>query len=364
MNRRNFLQAGTFSGLAALTAAGRSATDAGPLRLNANENALGLSPRARRAVEQALADCHRYPFAEMGELRSRIAAHERIPPEAILLGCGSSELLRLAVGLLPSDSPLVITAEPTYEAVADHALSLGIPVRRVPLNADFSHDLVAMERIAEAHPGPVLVYVCNPNNPTGTITPDRSLRAWLDRAPPRILFLVDEAYHHYASSPGYASLLAEAPGRENLLVTRTFSKIYAMAGLRLGFLAGSPSRVRTLAGRTRLNLSGVAVAAARASLEDTEFVARSLEVNRRGRQELAATLGELGLRSLPSDTNFVMFGLPGEVAEFSRRMEEAGVLVGRPFPPLTRWCRVSIGLPEEMSRFCDALRRFRERGWV
>ncbi|GAB4108188.1 MAG: histidinol-phosphate transaminase [Acidobacteriota bacterium] len=365
MNRRSFLQAGAISGLTVLSsAAGRPAPDTGPVRLNANENPLGLSPRARRAVEQALGECRRYPFAETEALRHRIAELEGIPAEAVLLGCGSSELLRLAVDLLPPDSSLVITAEPTYEAVAHHALSLGIPVRRVPLAADFSHDLAAMERIAGDHSGPVLVYLCNPNNPTGTITPERAIRAWLDRAPPRVTLLVDEAYHHYASSPQYGSLLAEAPRRENLLVTRTFSKVYAMAGLRLGYLAGSPARVQVLADRTRLNVSGIAVVAARISLEDREFIARSVDTNRRGRELLAATLADLGLEAMPSETNFVMFAIPGEVAEFSRRMQQEGVLVGRPFPPLTRWCRVTIGLPEEMSRFCSLLRMFRERNWI
>ncbi len=372
MNRRGFLHSGALLGLSpmlgraalAFPATTLTADYSRPIRLNANENALGLSPKALEAATSALSESHRYPFSVMPEFQGRLAARHGVEEGHILLGNGSSELLRLVVGLFDPDRSLVLTADPTYEAVSGHADTLGLRVTRIPLRSDFSHDLEAMRPVVAGHRGPVLVYLCNPNNPTGTITPAAGMREWMDEAPPDTLFLVDEAYHDYAEDPRYDSLVGEATRRDNLLVTRTFSKVYAMAGLRLGYLVGAVKWVRRLDGFTRLNVSSVALAAASASLDDRAFVQRSIQSNQRGKTMLYQTLNALKVPYLPSDTNFVMFKVNGGLADFRRRMASSGVQVGRPFPPLLEYCRVTIGLPEEMETFCGLLRDFRAKQWV
>lgn len=372
MNRRNFLHSGACLSLASalganswVSGAKAPASDSGPLRLNANENALGLSPRALEAAGAALAEGHRYPFGGVSQLRDRLAKDHKMQPENLLVGNGSSELLRLVVSLFDRTDALVVTADPTYEAVAGHASARGLRVARVPLQRrSFAHDLAAMREKADEHEGPVLVYICNPNNPTGTVTPLADLHRWIESASSRMTFLVDEAYHHYAESPTYQTLVERAARSDNLLVTRTFSKIYAMAGLRLGYLVGTPKSVEKVARLTRLNVSNVAVAAALASLDDREFVTRSTQLNREGKAILCRTLEELHLVYLVSKTNFVMFEVPGELEEFRRQMEDRRVFVGRSFPPMKRYCRVSIGLPSEMTRFSSLLKDFRRRGRV
>jgi histidinol-phosphate aminotransferase len=368
MNRRTFLRSGVLTtgagivGLPRLTATGAGV--ALPIRLNANENAIGMSPLARQVIRESIEEANRYPFESGSLLVESICHLHDSRPDQVLLGNGSSEILRLLVAALAPESPLILTAQPGYEAVGGQGDVLSLPVDRVPLRRDFAHDLNRMNQSATKYDGPTLVYICNPNNPTGTLTPDRELREWIDRAPPKTTFLIDEAYFHFVKDPRYGSLTDLAKERPNVVVTRTFSKVYAMAGMRMGYCIAHPDLVRRMSRLTHLNVNLPAIVAARASLGDQQFLKQSIESNARSKQILLEELSRLGIPWLESHTNFVMFRIQGETAQFASRMKERGILVGRPFPPMTDHNRVSLGRPEEMEHFAETLRAFREQGWV
>lgn len=371
MHRRKFLRSGIAAGALTLAPAGtlRPARRsmplrraAGPIRLASNENPLGISPAAREAIVRHMADANRYP-RRRGELVDAIAAHHGVDPRWIVPGAGSTEILRMAVQALAAPGGTLVAAEPTYEDAFFYATPHAIRVVRVPLGSGYAHDLDSMRAAAEAADGPALVYLCNPNNPTGTLTPSASIDAWIADAPPNVFFLVDEAYFDYVDDPAYWSALKWVPQRPNVLVARTFSKIFGMAGIRLGYGITNPDLASMLQRyRVRNNANHFAIVAGLASLEDRGFVEQSLGVNRQGKRILERCLDELGLEYLPSHTNFVMHRIAGDIQSYRARMDAAGIWVGRPFPPMLDHCRVSIGLPDEMERLTEMMRQFREEG--
>lgn len=372
MERRQFLAGGLahLAGAASLLPlasgwlAPRRVRASGPIRLSSNENPLGLAESARQAVLEGLSQANRYPGPYRQAVIDALAAKHEVDPRQIVLGAGSTEILQMAVQAAGPEAT-VIVADPTFEDVPRYAEQIGVRVEKVPLRSDFAHDLDGMRQAASRSRGPALVYICNPNNPTGTITPTSEVDAWIQEAPESLQFVVDEAYYEYAEDPRYRSAQRWGYHRTNIIVVRTFSKIYAMAGMRLGYAIAHPATAERLARwASANNANTLALIAARASLGDKEFERRSLELNRRGREILVSCLDELELEHLPSHTNFVMHRIRGDLGVYNRRMEEHGILVGRPFPPMTGHSRVSIGLPEEMERFAETLRMFRRRGWV
>jgi histidinol-phosphate aminotransferase len=230
---------------------------------------------------------------------------------------------------------------------------------------DFSHDIAAMEEATRDSPYPVLVYVCNPNNPTGSLTPVDDVVAWVERAGDNVHFLVDEAYFEFVDAPGYHSLDQMAIQNPNLVVARTFSKVYGMAGMRLGYGVTHPDtaqRLRSFA--CGPNANHLALVAGLAALNDRDWVEYSVSKNLESRRLAYGVLDELGLEYIPSHTNFVMHRISGDLRTYIRRMGDAGIRVGRPFPPMLDYNRVSFGLADEMERFADTLRDFRRKGWV
>lgn len=377
MNRRSFLVLGAMAGLAGLgrgpsfadsglpaaapAPAGQATGDA--LWLNWNENPLGLAPAARQAALEELARGNRYPDALRDRLAEALAARHGVAAESIVLGAGSTQVLQMIVLAAAAPGARLVLAEPTFEAVLGYQRPLGYEVVKVPLDGRFAHDL---GRMREAVPAgrPALVYLCNPNNPTATLTPSAEIDAWITAASETVLFAVDEAYHEYVRAPGYRSAVKWVE-RPNVVVTRTFSKIYAMAGLRLGYAVAHPATARRLREfASSDNVNGPALAAALAALEDRDLVPRSRAANERARQITHACLDELELAYLPSHASFLMHRVTGDLATYRRRMEEHGIRVGRPFPPLVTHNRLSLGLPQEMERFTEVLRDFRRRGWV
>jgi histidinol-phosphate aminotransferase len=229
----------------------------------------------------------------------------------------------------------------------------GSEIVKVPLDAAFAHDLPKMRAAAG---GAALVYICNPNNPTATITPKAAMRAFLEAIPGGVTVLVDEAYHHYAESPEYESVAALVESKPNLIVARTFSKIYAMAGLRLGYAIAQRPLIARLASQQAFNAINLpAAAAGRASLLDTEHVVSSRKRNRETRAFVVSEVQRLGYRVLPSEANFVMIDMQREVRPVIQAFRERGVFVGRVFPALPRHLRVTIGTMEEMRRFLSLL---------
>lgn len=339
-----------------------------PIRISSNENPLGVPHASREAMRRGFAEGHQYPDSDV-PLIEALAERHGIDRAGIVLGNGSTDVLRMGVqaAALANEEVRIVTADPTFEHVAGYAAPHpNAEVVRVSLlEGSFAHDLDAMKRAAAAASGAVLVYICNPNNPTGTVTPVSDVRRWIDEAPQRYFFLVDEAYYDYVDHPDYRTLDAIAFERPNMMVCRTFSKIYAMAGIRVGYSIAHPetaASLRPLSIITTPNHLGNV--AALAALEDDDFARRSLETNRRSRRIVYDTLDDLGLSYMESHTNFVLHEIASDVEDYNARMLEAGIRVGRPFPPFRRRSRVSLGTPEQMERWAETLRSFRERGWV
>jgi histidinol-phosphate aminotransferase len=370
MQRRTFFRAGVAAGLAgfvrptpAFALAPAPIRRAGPLRLNSNENPMGLAPSAREAALAGMSEANRYPFTAMGPLREAIAARHGTTPAHVLLGNGSTEILRVAVAAGATGT--LIVAEPTFEDITDYARPFGYRVERVPLTAAFAHDIAAMRDRAAVSDGPVVVYLCNPNNPTATLTDCGEIASWIQDAPERVFFVVDEAYFDFVDDAGYWSFDQVALTRPNVLLVRTFSKIFGMAGLRAGYGIAHADTAARLGGHlTQSTPNHLAQVAAIASLQDEELIPRGRLANQRARRILLDVLGELELAALPSHANFVMHRIPGDLRTYQGRMRERGVQVGRAFPPMMGYNRVSIGLPAEMEEFAGILRDFRGRGWV
>jgi histidinol-phosphate aminotransferase len=372
MQRRAFFRAGVATGLVALTRpvprrafAETPLRRPGPLRLNANENPLGLCPAARQAVLDGIPEANRYPFTALRPMQEAVAKRHGTTPDHILLGNGSTEILRVAVAAYAGPAGLLLTADPTFEDVAHYAKPYSYRLEQVPLTRDFAHDLTAMADRAGQTGDPVVVYICNPNNPTATLTSCADVASWIDQAPERVFFLIDEAYFDFVDAPGYRSFDTVALERPNVMVARTFSKIFGMAGLRAGYAIAQPATIKRLRAYITENTPNhLAQVAAIASLGDAGLIERGRASNTRARKILYDALDELGLEYLPSQANFVMHRIPGDLASYQKHMQERGALVGRAFPPMLAYNRVSIGLPAEMEDFVGLLREFRKQGWV
>ena len=368
MDRREFLQAGTAAGLIGIvgvrwTGAEQAAPQNTTLWLNWNENPMGLSANVREAAETALSRANRYPDVSRAELASIVARQHGVGPENVVLGCGSTQILRSIVAAYAAERNRLVLAEPTFEAVVRYQRPFAFEVERVPLDSRHAHDIARMKQAAGE--GPAVVYLCNPNNPTGTLTPSSEIDAWIQEAPESVLFAVDEAYFEYVEDPSYWTAAKWVSERPNVVVTRTFSKIYAMAGLRLGYALAEESTARRLRDFLSAdNANGVAVAAARASLEDNDLLAKSRKVNAAARAIAISCLDDLGIEHLPSHTNFLMHRVQGDLPTYIQRMQDDGIRVGRPFPPMLEFNRLSLGLPTEMERWAATVRTFHGQGWV
>lgn len=368
MDRREFLQVGATAGFLGVTGSLGSGTElATPqdstLWLNWNENPLGLSETASEAATRALSRAHRYPDRSRAELAAVVARLHRLGPENVVLGCGSTQILRSIVAAHATDRGRLVLAEPTFEAMVRYQRSFAYEVIRVPLDPRFAHDLDRMREVVGS--GPALVYICNPNNPTATLTPSARIDEWIREAPETVVFAVDEAYYEYVADPGYWSAAKWVQERPNVVVTRTFSKIYAMAGLRLGYALAHETTARRLRDFLSAdNTNGVVLAAAKASLQDKEVVSAARQTNEAARSIALSCLKDLGIEWLPTHANFLMHRVEGDVKIYIERMREVGIRVGRPFPPMLGFNRLSMGRPAEMEQWAATLRTFRARGWI
>jgi histidinol-phosphate aminotransferase len=323
--------------------------------LSSNENPYGPSPAALEAMARSQVVAGRYPDAAEKETIEAIARLHGVGPDRIVLGCGSSEILRLCDAAFLSPGRTVVAAEPTFEAVLHYAKVTKAEPVKVPLTADFRHDLPAMARACDARAG--LVYVCNPNNPTGTIVTGDEILAFLAQVPPTAVVVVDEAYHHFVETPAYRSALETIDRFPNVVVARTFSKVYGMAGMRLGYAVASAANAEALRAQAAWSNANVAVlAAARASLADEGLVARQRDRLNGTRRWLSAELARDGRRTIPSETNFLMIDAGGDVKPLIAAFEARAIRVGRRFEAMPTWLRVTIGTPEETQAFLAALR--------
>jgi histidinol-phosphate aminotransferase len=334
----------------------------GNIRLSSNENPLGVSPAAREAIIAAIVDSNRYGGRRQ-EVLDELARYLGVKTENLTLGFGSTEILQICTQAFQGPNTPLIAAVPTFEDVMDYQDTMPFEVKTIPLTADLQHDVGRMRE--EAAKRPSVVYFCNPNNPTGTITSSADIDAWIAEAPETTTFLMDEAYLEYVTDARYWDSLKWIESRPNVVVIRTFSKIFGMAGLRLGYAVSHPSTAARLAEHAIQNSPNVlAGAAGIASLKDTGIVARAQAVNEESKAIVHTTLNELGLHYLPTNANFIMHQIHGDLPTYRNRMADAGLLVGRNFPPMLDHNRVSFGLPNEMDRWADTIKDFRKKGWI
>lgn len=329
-------------------------SSSGLIRLALNENPLGPGPKARAAITAAIHDGCRYGGEYSARLIAAIGAREGVTRERIVLGSGSGELLHmLALGWAARGS--VTCAWPTFAQLMTFAEKVGATVRRVPLDTLLRHDLPALDAATPAGTG--LLYLCNPNNPTGTVVDGATLRAFVRTAAARTLVVVDEAYMDLVEPGATESMLDLARGETNVVVLRTFSKVHGLAGLRVGYAIGRPDTIARLRALQMATPNVLGLAAAAASLEDDAFVSASRRQIITDRRRVTAACAELGMECTDSQGNFVFVrtGLP--LAEFRERMKSLGIEVGRPFEPLTTHCRISLGTPDENTALIAALRQ-------
>ncbi|QDX81300.1 histidinol-phosphate transaminase [Denitratisoma sp. DHT3] len=321
------------------------------VKLASNENPLGMSPKARAAVAQAIDGIERYP--DQFELIALLAGRLGLAPGQVVLGNGSNDVLDLVARAFLAPGRSAVFSRHAFAVYPLATLTTGAECIEVPAR-QFGHDLEAMA--AAIRPDTRVVWIANPNNPTGTFLPYPELRAFLGRVPAEVVVVLDEAYNEYlppALREDATAWLGEFP---NLVVTRTFSKIYGLAGLRVGFAAASAA-VADLLNRVRqpFNVNNLALAAAQAALDDHLFLAESFELNRVGMEQIVAGLKRLGLEHIPSHGNFVTFRA-GDAAGVNQRLLREGVIV-RPIAGygMPEHLRVTIGLERENARFLEAL---------
>lgn len=343
-----------------------------PLLLNFNENSLGMSPNAQKAVIEALPGSFRYPDDARSELIGNIGALHNLDSKNVTLGNGSSETIQAAVAMLANKARKegikiqLVTPDPTFNYAELYALPLGVEITKVPLKSDLSFDLKKMEQIANDFDGLSIIYICNPNNPTAMITPHSQLDSWMKKVSDKQFFIVDEAYAEFVEDPQFVSAIELVKaGQKNLIVTRTFSKIYALAGLRVGYGLATPEVIEAVDEFISIDNTNTAGAvAAIASLKDKKFLEYSLKSNNLSRKIVETALNELGLEYAPSQANFIFHKVKGDVKTYKQRMKEANIMVGREFPPVMGWNRLTLGTPQEMEQFVAVLKEFRQKGWV
>jgi histidinol-phosphate aminotransferase len=379
LNRRSLLkQLGAGAAASSLLAAGRAsaatidttATDdagrvaaetvakfEGPVRLDHNENAYGASIKAVEAIRASAGQTSRYQDADT--LRKAIAAHHSktqeagraIPVASIVMGCGSTDVLRTAACTFLGAGKTLIHATPTFKLMAFYARQTGAAVKEVPLRKDFAHDVAAILEHTDGKSG--LIYVCNPNTPTGTLTVRKDLEAFLAKVPPSFHVVIDEAYHHYAGGSGaYRSFVEHPSENPRVIVTRTFSAAYGLAGARVGYAVASAdaaAEMNKTAMPFALNTAGIA--AASAALNDLQHVERCVKRNFDDRQEFLNQVNARMLRTLDSHANFVCLNVMRPAAEIAEHYAKNNFVLAPLIPSMPNYLRISLGTPQEMHEF-------------
>jgi len=323
----------------------------GAIQLDRNENAYGPSEKTIATLREAAKVAGRYPRSRSEDLRIKVASFHDVQPAHVVLGCGSSEILRMAMDAFVGPGKKVVAALPTCELIGQYAQRARAEVVSVLLSRDYSHDLHAMLARCDETTG--LVYICNPNNPTGSLTPRQNLEAFLRMLPDAIHVLIDEAYHHYVGESSYHVSFIDRPVDDGrVIVARSFSKIYGLAGMRVGYAIAAPQAASLLASHRLLeNVNVVAALAAIAALDDAEHVRTCTRQNADDRQEFLNQASARMAPTIDSHTNFVMVNTERPSVEVIEHFKRNNVLVAQPYAPLDKYIRVSLGTPADMREF-------------
>ncbi len=319
--------------------------------LDRNENAYGPAPQVIDAIQRSVTQASRYTRSERDSLAEAIARFHRVDREHVLLGAGSTDLLRMAAQAFLGPKRPVIVADPTFGALEYYARFTGAPVTKVRLTRELAHDLTTMR--ARTGPATGLVYLCNPNNPTATITPRKQIEKFVASLPTSTVVVVDEAYHEYAGlSAAYASFIDRALGDDRVIVLRTFSKVYGMAGLRLGYAVGAPKMLeRMRAFATEDSINSIVVRAGLAALDSQDAIHEWVKRNDDDQQEFFNQATGRMLKPIDSHTNFVFMDVlrPAEVV--IQHFRQHRIHLGPQFASMPKHVRLSFGTPEEMIEF-------------
>jgi histidinol-phosphate aminotransferase len=319
--------------------------------LNANENPAGPPQVSLAAMREVLPTSGRYHYQEFRDIYATIARSEELSPEQIITGCGSSEVLHTSVDLLTSPTRPLISVAPAYEAPIELTRTLGRPVVLTKLREDYTADVKKLAEEADKAKGGV-IYICNPNNPTSAMTTAKDIDWLVSNLPARTTLIVDEAYIHFSESPELKTALPYVRQGKDVIVTRTYSKIYGMAGLRVGFAAARPDIIEKLA---PLRMNVIPIVSARAVTaalgEQQKILTERRASMAKTRRELCAWLRDGKIKYIEPQANFIMIDTGRNAKEFIAAMPRMGVAPGRPFPPLDNMLRVTIGTDPEMAKF-------------
>ena len=357
MNRRSVLQRlsiGTVGLALSPFTLGQIEIPAGQIRLIFNENPYGPSPKALAAVTNILPKTAYYPGAIEQDLPALFMKRHRLDSDQVFLASGSNEGLQAAMVAF-GNRGRVISPSLTYSDHLAYAERLGIPVTRIPLREDMSIDLDAMARAVDSTVS--LVYLCNPNNPTGMAIDGDELRAFCREVSPRVPILIDEAYNELTDKPDYTSMIDLVREGANVLITRTFSKIFGMAGLRVGYGMGHPDIVKLVKNHVMAWPNGVGLYAAYHSYLDDEFIAFSRQKILQGRAMVNATFRRHGIEPLPSQTNFVYADIGRNATDFKNEMAANNIIIRGAYDGYDQYSRVSMGRIEELEVFDSVFSR-------
>ena len=328
----------------------------GYAKLAANENPWGPPESVMKAMTNAMKYANRYGYPD-GNLVQEIAKHHGVKPDNVMIASGSGEILDVVGSAFASNGKKVVGVEPTFSQVYQHVTSVRGAAITLPLRDDFSQDIPAIIRVTRRNYRDVgFVYLCNPNNPTGKVVPKQDIKTLLDGIPEDTPVLIDEAYHHFVDDPSYATSIPYVIEGRPVIIARTFSKIAGLAGMRLGYAIAPREIIQLMRPYGTGTINAMVKHGGVAALKDTGSQAQVKAMTLDLRKKAVANVESLGFRTIPSETNFFMIHIKRPVQPVIDEFKKRGVLVGRPFPPMTDYLRVSVGTSSEMDRFSSAFK--------
>jgi histidinol-phosphate aminotransferase len=326
------------------------------VKLAANENNYGPPESVMKAMNSAFKYSNRYGYPD-GNIMQEIARHHGVKQENILLAAGSGEVLDVVGTTFLAGGKKVLGVEPTFSSVYDHATSIKAEAIKLPLGKDFRQEIPAYLKAAHDHASEIgVVYLCNPNNPTGIIVTRDEVQQLLDGLPAGMPVLIDEAYHHFVEDPKYATSVPHVVAGRPVIVARTFSKIAALAGMRLGYAIASRENIDRMRPYSMGSINALVKWGGAASIKDAEGQARMKKTILDTRKKTTADLQAYGYAVLPSEANFFMVSIGRQVQPVIDEFKKKNIMVGRPFPPMTEHLRVSVGTPDDMNKFLTAFK--------
>ena len=325
------------------------------IKLSSNENPYGPSEKVRQAMISNFDQACRYPFSYSGELIEKIAAKEGVSKDHIVLAGGSTEGLKVAGLTYGMNGGEIIAAQPTFLTLMTYAAQWGGSVNWVPVDKNMMHDLDEMEKRISSKTK--LIFLCNPNNPTSTLLPADRVLDFCNTVSDKVTIFSDEAYCDFIEDKNYPSMVSLVKKGKNIIVSKTFSKVYGLAGLRIGYMVAKPEIAAGLRKNIMAFTNVLAIEAAKNALDDQEFYDFSLNKTREAKKIILEGLDDLNLEYAPSNTNFIFFKSGRNIEKLQQQMLAKGIMVGRPFPPFDDWCRISTGTLEEVIQFNDALKK-------